>query len=66
MSGRVGLELTPAVVRVVRAARRPGGAPRSLELPWDPRRPGELVAALVESLGRPAAVHLAVGFGFRR
>lgn len=64
MSGRVGLELTPERVRAVRLAPFSRRAAQSVDVPWDPRRPREAVAALTESLGSATSVSLAVGLGF--
>ena len=63
MSGRAGIELTPTVVRLVRLAWS-GGVTDTVEIPWDPARPAEAVAALQAKVGRPDAVSLAIGLGF--
>lgn len=64
MSGRVGLELTPRTVRVVRLAPVTGRVTASVEFPWDPARPGEAVSALRARLGRVDRIAIAVGLGF--
>ena len=64
MSGRVGVELTPTVVRMVRVSRYSGRVTESREIPWDPSRPADAVATLRASAGRPDGISLAIGLGF--
>jgi len=64
VSGRVGVELTPEVVRVVRLAPYTRHVTQTLEIPWDPQRPSDAVAVLRSRIGRPQGVSLAIGLGF--
>lgn len=64
MSGRVGVELSPGIIRVVRLAPVTGRVTHSFELPWDPSRPADAVAAVRGRLPRPDSLTLAVGLGF--
>ena len=64
MSGRVGIELTPVAVRVVRVSRFSGRVNETIEIPWDPSRPADAVATLRAKTGRPDGISLAIGLGF--
>jgi len=64
VSGRAGVELTPQVVRVVRLAPYTRRVAQTIEIPWDPLRPADAVAALRSRAGRPRSISLAVGLGF--
>jgi hypothetical protein len=65
MSGRVGVELLPGVIRAVRLSPLSGRrVSRTLEVPWDPGQPRAAVAVLAESLGSASSVSLAIGLGF--
>ena len=63
MSGRAGIELTPTVVRLVQLAWS-GRVTDTVEIPWDPARPAEAIAALRAKAGRPSGISLAIGLGF--
>jgi len=64
VSGRAGVELTPSAVRLVRLAPFTGRVTQTLEVPWDPSRPGEAVVALRARIGSLQGIALAVGLGF--
>ena len=64
MSGRVGVELTPTVVRMVRVSRFSSGVTETSEIAWDPSRPADAVAALRAKASRPDGISLAIGLGF--
>lgn len=64
MSDRAGVELTPLAVRVVLVAPFTGRVTRTAEVPWEPSRPADAVAALRDKLGQPASVALTIGLGF--
>ena len=64
MSGRVGIELTPAAVRLVRVSRFSSRVTETLEIPWDASRPADVVRALRAKTGRPDGISLAIGLGF--
>ena len=64
MSGRVGVELTPTTVRVVRVSRFSSRVTETSEIPWDPSRPADAVAALRGKASRPDGISLAIGLGF--
>lgn len=64
MSGRVGVELTPTAVRMVRVSPVSNRVIETLEIPWDPSRPAEAVATLRARAGRPDGISLAIGLGF--
>ena len=64
MSGRVGVELTPAAVRMVRVSRYSARVTETIEIPWDPARPADAVATLRTKSERPDGISLAIGLGF--
>lgn len=64
MSGRAGIELTPTALRIVRIAPYPGRIISTTEIPWDPSRPADAVAALRAGADRPNGISLAIGLGF--
>jgi Tfp pilus assembly protein PilN len=60
---RVGIELTPEVLRVVELRRFGTGIARCHEVPWDPAAPAAGVAAARAHLGAVDAIAVAVGLG---
>ena len=63
MSDRVGIEISLDSVRAV-AIDRWRRAPRAAtELPWNPARPAETVAALRQALGPTSRIALSLGLG---
>lgn len=64
MSGRLGLECTPSVIRGVVASPWRGAPARTFAVSWDPDDPVTAVRALRNEVSRPDAVWLAVGLGF--
>lgn len=61
---RAGIELTPTVVRLVQLAPVTGRTTRTVEQPWDPARPLDVVAALRAKVGALQGISIAVGLGF--
>jgi type IV pilus assembly PilN-like protein len=64
VSGRVGVELTPTTVRMVRVSRYSARLTETIEIPWDPARPADAVATLRAKSSRPDGISLAIGLGF--
>ena len=64
MSGRAGVELTPTAVRMVRVTSYTGRVVDHVEIPWNPQRPGDAVAALRAKGGNVQGLSLAIGLGF--
>jgi hypothetical protein len=64
VSGRIGVELTPTTLRVVQVSAIGHRVTLATEVPWDPHRPADGVAALGARVGRPRGIALAIGTGF--
>ena len=64
MSGRLGIELGPEMIRAVRLDRWGRNRAHPLELHWDPAEPAEAVAALRESFGPVDRLAVAVDLSF--
>ena len=64
MSGRAGIELTPRVVRLVRLAPLTGRVSETLELPWDPAVPREIVSQMRAKVGAVQGITLTIALGF--
>ena len=64
MSGRVGLEVTPSLVRGVVSSPWRGAPTHTFAVAWDPNDPIAAVQALRREVTQPDALWLAVGLGF--
>lgn len=64
MSGAIGVELGPEIIRAVRLDRWGRAGAVTFEQHWDPARPAEAFAALGESLGKASRIAVTVDLSF--
>lgn len=64
MSGRIGVEIGPGTLRIVRLAPVTGRVTAAEELPWDPARPVDGVAAARTRFPRADRLSIAIGLGW--
>jgi hypothetical protein len=64
VSGRVGIELTPAGIRGVVGPAWRDVPSRAFHVPWDPAHPEAAIGALRREVPAPGAVWVAIGTGF--